>query len=231
MADLLFGEPHGIKEGSIFPDRKNLIIAGLHRSTMHGIDGNGNEGAAAIVLSGGYEDDKDLGDEIIYTGHGGNDPATGKQIDHQSWNDFGNAGLVVSEIRQLPVRVIRGFKHNSPFSPKSGYKYAGLFRVVDHWEEIGKSGYKICRFKLLKESAMLEESFPEVKEGVLVKVKQGNGVEKWFSIGHPSPPGTNAQRISVDGNLANNLIGSQVGDKLEFGVGFEILAIKRYLSK
>jgi hypothetical protein len=34
-------------------------------------------GAESIVVSGGYEDDEDHGDTIIYTGHGGNDPQTG----------------------------------------------------------------------------------------------------------------------------------------------------------
>jgi putative restriction endonuclease len=32
------------------------------------------------VLSGGYVDDNDEGDVIIYTGQGGRDPATGRQI-------------------------------------------------------------------------------------------------------------------------------------------------------
>ena len=115
MSNILFGNPHNIKEGSWYPDRAALIEAGLHRFTVHGIDGNGKEGVAAIVLSGGYEDDVDLGDEIIYTGHGGNNPATKKQVEHQSWDSYGNAGLVVSKKRNLPVRVIRGFKHDSVF--------------------------------------------------------------------------------------------------------------------
>jgi hypothetical protein len=45
---------------SKFESRKALSEAGLHRSIQHGIDGNGNE-VAAIVVSGGYEDDRDLG--------------------------------------------------------------------------------------------------------------------------------------------------------------------------
>lgn len=40
-------------------------------------------GADAIVVSGGYEDDNDDGDEIIYTGQGGNDPDSGKQVADQ----------------------------------------------------------------------------------------------------------------------------------------------------
>jgi putative restriction endonuclease len=35
---------------------------------------------SSIVLSGGYVDDEDLGDMIIYTGEGGRDAATGRQI-------------------------------------------------------------------------------------------------------------------------------------------------------
>ncbi len=48
------------------------------------ISGSGSDGADSIVVSGGYEDDIDAGDEIIYTGHGGNDPQTGKQIADQT---------------------------------------------------------------------------------------------------------------------------------------------------
>ena len=124
------------------------MINGFHRSWGVGIDGNRHEGASAVVLSGGYEDDLDLGNEIIYTGAGGNNPNTGKQVEDQSWENRGNAGLLFSMDQGLPVRVIRGYKHRSEFSPIKGYTYAGLYSVVDAWEEIGKSGFKICRFRL-----------------------------------------------------------------------------------
>lgn len=147
--DIIFGEIAGIEEGYWFEGRKEMMPSSFHRNWGAGIDGNGSEGTAAIVLSGGYEDDKDLGDEIIYTGAGGNDSNTGKQIADQTWENRGNAGLVKSMNEGLPVRVIRGHQHNSPFSPKTGYTYAGLFSVVDAWEETGKSGFKICRFRLV----------------------------------------------------------------------------------
>jgi putative restriction endonuclease len=136
---IIFGEIAGIEEGHWFEGRKRNDAIQFHRNWGAGIDGNGSEGAAAIVLSGGYEDDKDLGDEIIYTGAGGNDPNTGKQIADQTWENRGNAGIVKSMNEGLPVRVIRGHQHNSPFSPKSGYLYAGLYSVVDAWQETGKS--------------------------------------------------------------------------------------------
>jgi SAD/SRA domain len=231
MSNLYFGTPEGIKEGQKFSDRKALIAAGLHRSTMHGIDGNGNEGVAAIMLSGGYIDDIDLGDEIIYTGHGGNDPKTKQQIADQSWDDHGNKGLVVSKHRNSPVRVIRGYKHKSQFSPISGYKYGGLFLVVDAWDEIGKSGYAICRFKLIKQDSILENKIDKVKDGVLVLLHAKRSKDpKWFSIGVEPPKALNAQRISIEGKFAQHLIGKKPGDILDFGNGFKVLEIKRYMS-
>ncbi|ASK29393.1 hypothetical protein CEY12_04435 [Chryseobacterium sp. T16E-39] len=145
---IIFGEIDDIKEGYQFEKRSEMLPTSFHRSLQAGIDGNGKEGAAAIVLSGGYEDDKDYGDEIIYTGAGGNDPNTKRQIKDQSWETSGNAGLLTSMDQGLPVRVIRGFNHKSEFSPDKGYVYGGLYSVTDAWQEVGKSGFKICRFHL-----------------------------------------------------------------------------------
>lgn len=145
---IIFGTIPGIEEGFGFSNRKEMMPTSFHRKWGSGIDGNKNEGTAAIVLSGGYEDDLDLGNEIIYTGAGGNDPKTKKQIEDQTWNNHGNAGLLISMDQGLPVRVIRGSTHKSEFSPKNGYTYAGLYSVVDAWVEVGKSGFKICRFRL-----------------------------------------------------------------------------------
>lgn len=48
----------------------------------------------------------------------------------------------------IPVRVIRGHEHRSPYSPPAGYEYAGLYRVAAYWEEIGRSGHRIWRYRL-----------------------------------------------------------------------------------
>ena len=44
---------------------------------MAGISGAERDGADSIVVSGGYEDDEDYGNVIVYTGAGGNDPSSG----------------------------------------------------------------------------------------------------------------------------------------------------------
>jgi hypothetical protein len=226
---IFFGIPDEIREGQLFNDRQSLIDAKLHRSTMSGIDGNGTDGAAAIVLSGGFEDDEDLGDVIIYTGHGGNDPATGTQIADQSWSSYGNKGLVVSKNRKLPVRVIRGYRHASPFSPSSGYKFGGLYLVVDNWEEKGKSGFKICRFKLLKQDIIFKKSVDNVKEGVLVLIEPKGKKATWYSIG-VEPPREDIKKLSIEKSFAQQLKDKKIGDVIDFGNGFKILDIKKYMS-
>jgi putative restriction endonuclease len=143
-----FGDIAGVKEGDIFPDRPALRAAEVHLQTQAGIDGNSRQGVSSIILNGGYIDDFDSGDEIVYTGHGGN--KDGKQVADQSWDSSGNKGLIISELHGNPVRVTRGFKHKSPFSPTKGYQYSGLYMVTEHFEEIGKHGYLICRYRLEK---------------------------------------------------------------------------------
>jgi putative restriction endonuclease len=115
---------------------------------MSGICGNGSEGAESIVVSGGYEDDEDYGDEIIYTGAGGNDPNSKRQIADQTVDQPGNAGLVTSQTNGIPVRVVRGSGGDPVHSPAVGLRYDGLYRVSDHWSEDGKRGFRVWRYRL-----------------------------------------------------------------------------------
>jgi len=131
----------------IFADRQALRLAGLHRQIQAGISGNDRDGADAIVLSGGYEDDEDHGDLIVYTGQGGNQG--GHQVQNQEFTR-GNKALAVSMTNGLPIRVIRGYQHKSEWSPSSGHRYAGLYAVEDHWTVVGKSGHLVHRYQLRK---------------------------------------------------------------------------------
>jgi putative restriction endonuclease len=148
-AERVFGHIPGHKEGNRFESRAELSEAGVHRPVMAGISGSEREGADSIVLSGGYEDDEDLGDEIIYTGHGGRDAETGTQVTHQRLTR-GNLALAYSSLNGLPVRVIRGAALDSPYAPRSGYRYDGLYLVEDYWQEPGRSGFRVWRYRLIK---------------------------------------------------------------------------------
>lgn len=142
-----YGEIPGYPPGSTFKNRDELAASGVHRPNQAGICG-GRDGAESIVVSGGYVDYEDYGVEIIYTGQGGNDPRTKRQIADQKLT-HGNLGLARSQIDGHPVRVIRGAGGDPKYSPTVGYRYDGLFRVVDHWSDIGKDGFRIWRYRLV----------------------------------------------------------------------------------
>jgi putative restriction endonuclease len=149
VADRIFGDISEVPVGTLYPDRQGLSRAGIHRPTQAGISGSGEEGADSIVLSGGYEDDEDFGDVIVYTGHGGQDQVTRKQVADQELTRQ-NLALAVSMQRGLPVRVIRGSTHQSKFAPPSGYRYDGLYTVESYWHEEGASGFTVWRFRLVR---------------------------------------------------------------------------------
>lgn len=151
----IFGEIKGTTPGDLFENRKALAESGIHPPNQKGISGSIYTGADSIVLSGGYEDDEDDGDVIIYTGAGGQ--KNGIQVSDQVL-EGDNLALAKSKIENLPVRVTRGHKHKNPLSPKTGYKYAGLFYVDDYWKEIGKSGHIVWRFRLITQD---QNSFNE----------------------------------------------------------------------
>ena len=79
----IFGEIEGIAVGTECASRAELAALGVHKPTQAGISGSKTDGADSIVVSGGYEDDEDYGDYIVYTGQGGNDPTTKQQIADQ----------------------------------------------------------------------------------------------------------------------------------------------------
>ena len=145
----VYGEIPGVPIGTLFEDRAALHREGVHGPLMAGISGSSTEAADSIVLSGGYEDDQDQGDVIVYTGQGGNDPVTKHQVADQPLSR-GNMGLVKSLMDGVPVRVIRGARHDSPLAPAYGYRYDGLFMVEAYWQEQGRSGFRIWRYRLSK---------------------------------------------------------------------------------
>ena len=141
----MIGEIEGVSEGQIFENRRELHDANVHRGLMRGIGARGE----SIVLSGGYVDDQDNGDEIIYTGEGGRDPNTGLQVSDQTLTG-GNLALFNHYREGNPIRVSRGSNADSPFAPPTGYKYGGLYRIENVWRDIGRDGYKIWRYKFIK---------------------------------------------------------------------------------
>lgn len=162
-----FGEIEGIFEGSLFHDRQELHLKKVHLPIQAGISGSAEEGADSIVISGGYEDDEDYGDEIIYTGQGGKAVGSNNQIADQTLTR-GNKALAVSRMNGFPVRVVRSVRGDSARYPSEfRYRYDGLYQVVDYWQEIGKSGFKVWRFRLVKLTRVAPYDTDDIPNAVL----------------------------------------------------------------
>jgi len=106
----IVGSIPGVQIGDVFFFRMELCVMGLHGQAQAGIDylpasqsSNREPIATSIIVSGGYEDDEDAGDVIIYTGHGGQDKLN-RQCEHQKL-EGGNLALERSMRHGIEVRA------------------------------------------------------------------------------------------------------------------------------
>ncbi|CAL9051679.1 unnamed protein product, partial [Musa banksii] len=151
----IIGAIPGITIGDVFFFRMELCVLGLHGQSQAGIDyvpasrsSTGEPIATSIIVSGGYEDDEDSGLVLVYTGHGGRGPSMFKHCTDQKL-EGGNLALERSMKYGIEIRVIRGIKSNrSPIGKI--YVYDGLYKIVNCWMDVGKSGFGIYKYKLLR---------------------------------------------------------------------------------
>lgn len=131
----------GVAPHRLFADRRALLAAGVHRHLQAGIAGSAERGAASVVLADGYEDDEvdEATGAILYTGFGGRNADTGRQEADQQMRGW-NKALARSCAEGLPIRVSR--------KTRRGYEYLGLYRGTEYYQEPGRSGYLVWRYRL-----------------------------------------------------------------------------------
>lgn len=149
-----------VQIGTVWKTRMACSHVGVHCPPVAGIHGNEKDGCYSLALSGGYEDDVDLGEAFTYTGEGGRDLSgthdkpknlrTAPQTKDQILSK-GNLSLKISCEKKQPIRVIRGYKLKSPYAPEEGtYRYDGLYIVEKVWTEIGLAGFLVYKFALTR---------------------------------------------------------------------------------
>lgn len=178
------GPVPGVNVGDCYFYRNEILVVGLHNQVQAGIAwiGKTNESlCTSVVASGGYEDDEDNGDTLVYTGQGGNNYAGDKRPGHDQKPVKGNLALLNSWKQKTPVRVIRG--HSNIANSPSGkvYSYDGLYMVEDAKVEAGAAGFNVFKFFLRRIPGQPElgsnvvkfmgklNAAPSQREGVLVK--------------------------------------------------------------
>ena len=209
----LFGHVPGVTLGQEFRDRAELSQAQVHRPLQAGISGSGQDGADSIVVSGGYVDDEDYGDQIIYTGAGGRDQSTGRQIADQTL-ERGNLALATSCDQGLPVRVVRGADGDETYSPQVGYRYDGLFSVVRYWPEVGADGFRVWRYDLCSIAGQAVATAPGAAAGRVGPAPEGTDTPECRAASPSSKVVRNPQLSAWVKQLHNwtcQLCGERVG--------------------
>ncbi|CAL0332769.1 unnamed protein product [Lupinus luteus] len=148
-----FGAVSGVEVGDIFYFRIELCLVGLHAPSMAGIDYIGTKTsqeeeplAVSIVSSGGYEDNVEDGDVLIYTGQGGANKEKGASDQKL---ERGNLALEKSMHRGNDVRVMRGLTDLAHPTGKV-YIYDGLYKIQNTWVEKAKNGFNVFKYKLVR---------------------------------------------------------------------------------
>ncbi|TVU27134.1 hypothetical protein EJB05_29716, partial [Eragrostis curvula] len=150
----VIGPVPGVEIGDIFFYRIEMCIIGLHAPVMAGIDyisakhlGKDETLAISIVSAGGYENDDDDTDVLVYTGQGGNSRHKEK---HDQKLERGNLALMNSMKKKNLIRVVRGAQ--DPFCDSGKiYIYDGLYRIEDSWMDKAKNGFSVFKYKLRRE--------------------------------------------------------------------------------
>ncbi|KAI8388306.1 PUA-like domain-containing protein [Radiomyces spectabilis] len=157
----------GIYCGQQWEYRLKCSEWGVHRPPVGGISGSTATGAVSVVLSQGYADDKDYGDEFLYTGSGGRNLEGNKRMGkHASDQELTRFNLSLAMTCAAPVdakngaeaanwkesraiRVCRTKKlavYHPEYAPSDGVRYDGVYKIVKYWPEKGESGYRVWRF-------------------------------------------------------------------------------------
>lgn len=175
------GVSPGVEVGDIYYFRMELCIVGLHSPSMAGIDymivkdGLNDESlAVSIVSSGGYDDNNEDGDVLVYSGQGGNlNNVRDKEVTDQKL-ERGNLALEKSLHRGNEVRVIRGLRDQTTVAGKI-YVYDGIYKIQESWVDKGKAGFDVFKFKLVRvpgqpEAFTIWKSVQQWKEGSTARV-------------------------------------------------------------
>ena len=109
-----------------------------HSCSNHGWHLGRSRGSLLNSSVGGYEDDIDELDYILYTGQGGQDTPGGKQVADQQFTK-GNLGFRLICDYGLPVRVTRG--HQIKNCPERGYRACIPWAAL---KDVRLTGYTHC---------------------------------------------------------------------------------------
>lgn len=138
---------NGLSPGDWFPLNIIARFQGAHAGMQAGISGDRDRGAYSIVVSGQYEEDKDEGEVLYYSG----ESAEKNENPHEIIRRAANDSLLESLRNGRPVRVLRSAtkgERQRHYAPSCGIRYDGLYNVVGVEIRRNAKGGLFQRFRL-----------------------------------------------------------------------------------
>jgi len=218
-----FGPIPGVEVGMNWFFRMQISEEGIHRPPVGGIAGTAKLGCPSLVLSGGYEDDVDNGDEFYYTGAGGRDLSGNKRTAEQSMDqeltrtnaalalncacpfDDKNGGEAKDWKKGKPIRVVRGYKgaKHSKYAPAEGNRYDGIYKVVKYWPEKGKAGFIVWRYLIRRDdptpAPWTDEGKKLMEDGGYGEVRYPEGYHEALAEKAKEKAAKDAEKAKSDG--------------------------------
>lgn len=113
---------NGLINGQWWPHQICTIVDGAHGSTEGGIYGHVGKGAYSCIISEGKDyPNVDHGEDVTYFG------TYSAKLDGTI--SPGTSMLIETFNNKQPVRFIRSSKEDSPYAPKLGFRYDGLYEI------------------------------------------------------------------------------------------------------
>jgi hypothetical protein len=147
-------------------------------------------------------------------------------IDHELLNGATREELVKRSGRS-PIGVDGHIQHLKSEHGLMISKAIDIYRL-DYFHQ--KSNTSLSHEEL---KALMQLDCETVKNFCIVELEAKEGISKWYSIGVSTPVdfGINITSLNKDKTFAKSLIDKKVGDFVNFGAGFKLLSIKKYLSE
>jgi SAD/SRA domain len=181
----------GVEVGQLYQSRALLAGDRIHTAHQSGIVGTVKAGGAlSIILSGGYEDNEDKGNTIIFTGQGqAKQKFTGGNLAmaESCAAAVNSEGATAQDWRSSKeIRVVRAAlkgAHKNNFAPTEGLRYDGIYKVSEYTYEMGKNNHMVYKFTLKRDDVVAapwtEEGKQRVEElGLKMTCRSENGGER-----------------------------------------------------
>ncbi|XP_003426425.1 uncharacterized protein LOC100679262 isoform X1 [Nasonia vitripennis] len=152
-----YGPLPGFPSGTWWGIRMDCSRDCIHEPFNENIH-DGPYGAVSICTSHlNAHNDVDFGDTLTFTSR------------EYSATDHSKDSLILSYQNRVPIRLVRSYCLSNNYAPKTGYRYDGLYTVVDHWIGVSPDTTKHRKFVLTR---VLDQESPTWAERISGRVKK-----------------------------------------------------------